>query len=814
MFQNYLKIALRHLIRNKSYSIINIFGLAIGIACCLLILMFVKDELSYDNYHHDGEQIYRMGLVRKYPGRERKYAIIPAGYSEIMSKEFPEVESTCRLAKFGGSTTFKKGEESFEERDQMWADSNFFEMFSIPLLKGDIKTALSKPNAVVLTESMAKRYFGDENPVGKIMDVAQDPNDMTVTGVCADVPENTHFNFEFLISSATLNFWKQPNYLSFSAYTYIKLSPNASAANLEAKFDDMVTKYASGPVLTNFGVNYDEYQKQGNGYEYSLTALSNIYLDSNLEAELKPPGSRTRVYFFLAIAIMILLIACINFMNLATARSAERAREVGIRKTLGSDRKDIAWQFLIEAVAISLISTVVAWGLLHYFIPAFNQLADKHFVITDIVNWQYIPWLLGLSIVVGLISGLYPAAMLSGFNPLEVLRGSFSSTHQGKWMRNGLVGFQFFVSIALIIATIIIYQQLDYLQNKQLGFDKEHVITLQNAQGMTVQQEETFKKEIGNLTGVSAVSGCNTSPGGYYFGLSMKPPKANEMTTGSGMMVDEGYVECMGMNMAAGRSFSDDFMDTLSVVINQSAAKELGLTEPIGAKLVSNDDLLNPNKEVPSVYTVVGVVEDFHFQSLHQTISPLFFIHNQRNFTQGVDPLITVRLKPQNIQNTIAQIETKWKIFQPEQPFNYTFLDKDWSALYIKEEVQKNVFWRFSLLAIFIACMGLLGLAAYITQQRTKEIGIRKVLGASIPNIVALLSLDFMKLVGIAFLIAAPMGWYFGNQWLQDFAYSIEIEWWMFALAGILAVLIAFLTVSFQSIKAAMANPIHALKDE
>jgi len=461
-----------------------------------------------------------------------------------------------------------------------------------------------------------------------------------------------------------------------------------------------------------------------------------------------------------------------------------------------------------------LISTVAAWGLLQYFIPAFNELANKNFQISDIVNWTYIPGLFVMAIVVGLLSGIYPAAVLSGFNPLEVLRGSFSSTTQGTWMRNSLVGFQFFVSIALIIATIIVYQQLEFMQHKALGFNKEHVITLQNAQGMTAQQEDTFKKQLANFSGVTSVSGCNTQPGGYYFGMSMKPPKAIEMTTGSGLMVDEGYVECMGMEMVDGRAFSEDFMDTLSVVVNESAIKEMGLIDPIGKKLVSNDDLLNPNAGETSQYTIVGVVKNFHFQSLHQKISPLFFIHNQRNILQGSDPLVTVRLKSENIQQTINQIESKWKEFQPEQPFNYTFLDKDWAALYTKEQVQQKVFSRFALLAIFIACMGLLGLAAYTIQQRRKEIGIRKVLGASIPGIIGLLSKDFLKLVVIAFVIATPLGWYFGSQWLQEFAYAIEVEWWMFALAGVLAVLITFLTVSYQSVRAALANPIHALKEE
>ena len=381
-------------------------------------------------------------------------------------------------------------------------------------------------------------------------------------------------------------------------------------------------------------------------------------------------------------------------------------------------------------------------------------------------------------------------------------------------MRNVLVGFQFFISIALIIATLIVFRQLEFMQNKKLGFDKDHVITLANAFTMSAQDEDTFKDEVKKLGGVVSVSGCNTMPGGYYFGISMKPPSANEMTTGSGLMVDEGYVECMNMEIIEGRAFSEDFMDTLSVVVNEAAVEEMGIDDPIGKKLVSNDNNLNPDPENPSTYTIVGVVKDFHFQSLHQEISPLFFIHNQRNFISGADPLITVRLNGQNINETINSIEGLWGQFQPETPFKYTFLDKDWAALYAKEEIQRKVFSRFAMLAIFIACIGLLGLAAYITQQRTKEIGIRKVLGASVTGIVTLLSKDFLKLVLIAFVIAAPLGWYFGKQWLQDFAYAIQLEWWIFALAGALAILIAFATVSFQSVRAAMANPINSLRDE
>lgn len=815
MFQNYLKIALRHLARNRGYTVINILGLAIGIACTLIILMYVQDELSFDQWHEDGDQIYRMALERKYPGRSRHYAIIPQSYSETVKSEYPEVENAVRMFSFQGTLNIKIGETIYEEENRVWADSNWFEFFSLPLIQGKVNEVLTQPNSVVLTETTAKKYFGEENPMGKTLDIPQNPVDLIVTGICADVPENSHFTFDLMMSSANLQFLQQPNYLNFSAYTYLHLSPNASPATLESKFPDLVTKYASGQVMTQFGVNYEEYQKQGNGYRYFLQPLKDIYLTSKLEAELKPPGSRLRVYFFMVIAVLILMIACINFMNLATARSGERAREVGIRKTLGSERIDIALQFLLEAVSISLISTVLAWGILQYFIPIFNELAGKNFSTAQITNWQYIPGLLGFGVLVGLFAGAYPSIVLSSFKPLEVLRGRFGVSRQGFSLRNVLVVFQFFISIALIICTIVVFRQMEFIQNKELGFTKEHLITLQGAGGMTAQQEDTFKKEMVSLSGVESIGGCNSQPGGNYFGMSFQPQGAIEMTTGSGLIVDEDYLDCMKMEVIEGRSFSIDFMDTLSIIVNEAAVKEMELKDPVGKQLVSNDNFLNPNPEQRSVYTIVGVVKDFHFQSLHQVISPLFFVHKQRSFTPGVNNLLTVRLKPGNFKESISQIGGLWKQFQPEQPFRYTFLDRDWAELYENEQKAQRVFGLFSMLAILIACMGLLGLAAYVTQQRTKEIGVRKVMGATVPNIVAMLSKDFLKLVLIALIIASPVAWYVMQHWfLEDFVYRINIAWWMFALAGVLAILIAFFTVSYQSIRAALMNPINSLRDE
>ena len=815
MLKNYLTIAWRNLTRNRNYAIINILGLAIGLACFMLIMLYVKDELGYDQFHPDGDNIHRMALERMYPGRSRHYAIIPAGYSEVVDKEYAEVEETCRLFYFEGNRFVLKVEDQLYEEDfVMWADTTFFEMFGIPLLKGDPKTSLSKPQSVVLTESMAKKLFGDKDPIGKVLDIPQNDNDLLVTGVCGDVPGHSHLKFNMLVSSSSLGFIQRPNYLNFSAYTYLKLNPNSDPVALEKKFPDLVVKYASSQVLTQFGVDYEKYQADGNGYRYFLQNLPNIYLDSNLESEIKPSGSRQRVSFFLVIAFLILLIACINFMNLATARSAGRAREVGIRKTLGSDRKQIAGQFLMEAVVISLVAAVLAYGIDLLVLPKFNALTGKTFFLADLFSLPFLLVLLGAAALAGLLSGIYPALSLSGFKPIDVLRGKFMQGTKGAGLRNSLVVFQFGISVFLIISTILVFKQLEFTQNKELGFNKERLITLQNAGGMTVQQGETFKNEVANLPGVAAVSGCNNQPGEDYFGMSFQPQGAPEMTTGSGLIVDEGYVECMKMELVKGRSFSKEFSDSNSIMLNESAVREMGMTDPIGKTIVTNDQFLNLQDGTQRQYTVVGVVKDFHFQSLHHVISPLFFVHNARSFNPGVDGLVTVRMGVGDILPTLQQIESIWDKFQPEQPFNYAFLDRQWANLYENEMTTRKVFGLFSLLAIFIACLGLLALAAFTAERRTKEIGIRKVLGATTGGIIGLLSKDFLKLVVIALLIASPIAWYAMNEWLKDFHYRIDIEWWVFLLAGLVAIVIAFLTVGFQSMKAAMMNPVESIRME
>jgi putative ABC transport system permease protein len=811
MLKNYFKIAGRHLLRNKSFSIINILGLAIGMACFLVIFLYVKGELGYDAFHEKGDRIYRMVLDRKYPGRNTEYAAIPHSYAISAKLEYPEIEESCRIFKFPGTILLKKGAEVFEEKERMWADSNFFNVFSFNLIKGDPNEVLKQPNTAVLTESMAKKYFGNEDPIGKVLEIPQNNNGLIVTGLCKDVPFNSHVDFDIVMSASTLNnFIQQPNHTGFDSYTYFLLKPGTNPKNIEAKFPDLVTKYASGEILRNFGVSYEEYQKSGNGYVYTLQPIKDIYLHSNLEGELKPAGSLTRVYIFTVIAIFILFIAIINFMNLATARSAERAKEVGIRKTLGSGKNEIAGQFLIEAITISLISAVLALGILQFLVPLFNEISGKSISLMTFANWTYPVLFVVGAVLIGLLSGSYPAFVLTSFKPLEVLKGKLFSTQKGAFLRNSLVVIQFVISVVLIIATIVVFRQLEFIQSKELGFDKENIIKIKGGFGLDMQKTQTFKEELRRMNGVAAVGSCNSNPGNQYFGVSFRAAGENEKLTGRQLVIDDEYIDCMGMEIVEGRGFSKAFADSNSVILNETALKAMAITDPIGKQVFSND--FSPQGNEEEAFTIVGIIKDFHFQSLHRNIEPLFLVNPSGN--QGVNVFINVRIKPNNFSSSIGLIEDKWKTFAPEQPFRFSFMDSDLNALYEAEQTSKRVFGLFSLLAIFIACIGLLGLAAYITQRRTKEIGVRKVIGASTMQIVGLLSKDFLKLVFVALIIATPIAWFGMNRWLQDFAFAISISWWIFALAGIIAIGIAFLTVSFQSIKAAMANPINALKDE
>lgn len=807
MLKNYLKIAFRSLLKNKVYTVINILGLSVGLSCCILILLHVQDELSYDEFHPNKENLYRVALERIYPDHTSFYAIIPSGFSEAFKEEIPEVKKSTRLLGFPNFANIIEYEDKvFEENYVFFADSNFFDVFDFKLLQGDPDAQLKTPRTVILTQSTARKYFGSENPVGKTIEVNDSLN--TVTGIMQDIPENSHMKFDFLSSSTNLGFIQQPSYISFSSYTYLELVPGTDPGRVEAKIPDIVKKYASGQIERNLGISYEEYTAAGNGYNYFLQPITGIHLHSNLQSEIKPNGSMVYVYIFVSIAVLILVIACINFVNLSTARSVERAREVGVRKVMGSDRSQLIRQFLTESVFISLVSLIVAVGLIQIVLPFFNNLAQKELFIDLFGSSMIGLLLLAFALAVGLLAGLYPAFYISSMKPVEVMKGKFQSNSKGGWLRNGLVVFQFSISIILISGTLVVNNQMDYIQNKRLGFDKENILVIDNI--FNLDQPEAFKQEVEKLAAVKSVGATGTMPGNNFFGIQFQQPGKSEVLTTKGVTVDDHFIETLGINLLAGRSFSEDFDDSLNIILNESTVRALGIENPVGTRLNSTRNV--NNEQVTLTFTVIGVAENFNFESLRTAVTPLVILSSESAL--GFESFLVTRMVTPNFNEAIQSIENIWKSMAPDRPFSYSFLDSDLAEMYKSEQISAKIFAVFAVLAIIIACVGLFGLAAYTAYQRTKEIGVRKVLGATVPNIVLLLSKDFARLVGIAFLIAAPVAWLAMQNWLQNFAFRIDSGIMTFIYAGLIALAIALITVSYQAISAAVVNPVQSLRTE
>ena len=814
MFRNYWKVALRSLLKRKGFTLINILGLAMGMAVCLLILLFIRRELSYDRFEAGGDRIYRVVLERKYPGRTSSYAIIPNGYATAIPHELPEVEAATGIQDFTGidDMLVRIGDRRFEEQHVFTADSNFFRVFAIHLLQGDTATALQKPDMAVLTESTAIRLFGSAAAaIGASFDT-EIKHRFKVSGVCADWPSDSHLRFSILLSSIT--FPPQLNYTGFSTYTYLLLRPHTSAASVEAKFPAIVEKYASGEIGSAFAMTYKQFQTAGNGYHYYLQPLQRIHLISDLEAEIKPNGSQRAVYIFGIIAVFILGIACINFINLSTARSLERAREVGVRKTFGSDQRSLIVQFLLESMVVSLLSVVVALGLVLLTLPLFSRVAGEDLGEGGWLTVVNLLGLVGFGLLVGLVAGIYPAFVLSSFEPIKVLKGRFQANRTGKALRNGLVIFQFAISIVLIICTVIVHQQMGYMLGDKLGFTKDRVLEIQRSD-LLGDKIRAFKEELAGIAGVAGVGGTSTLPGdARFFGVAWEPIGSRESMTGRGIIVDDQFAATLGLKLKEGRFFSRSFArDSLAVVLNEKAVAALGLKEPvIGTQLQSTSPIYNPRPDTFLHYTVVGVVRDFHFQTLHQAIAPLV-ITNAEKFG-GVTNLTAVRITGGDMRATVDAIERVWKQFMPDRVFRYTFLEESLAAQYRSEETLQRIFSVFSILAIFIGCIGLLGLAAYATQQRMREMSIRKVLGAGPGTIVRLLSKDFIRLVSISAFVAFPVAWLAMHAWLQGFVYRVGLSWWIFVLAWVLCLTITLLTISFQAIRAAAVNPVRVLRSE
>jgi putative ABC transport system permease protein len=814
MLRNYLKIALRSLFKQRIYSIINVLGLSTGIASCLLIVMFVRNEFSYDKFHERADRIYKVALERKYPTHSTYYGIIPHSYGDAMMADFPEVEE---VVKIGGPfnnvvVTYidkDKNRKQFEENFMLFADSNFFRVFSIKILKGDPQKALTKINDIVITQSTAKRYFGAEEPVGKSFRFFD--QDFQVTAVCEDVPENSHMKFDFMGKWNDQFFGGGgPNFTGFSAHTYLLLKPGADAETLEGKFPKMVDTYAAAQIEQVLGKSWEDYKKEGNGYRYFLQPLRGIHLDpTNIEAKMRPGGNINYVYFLISIAGVILLIACINFMNLATARSAERAREVGVRKTMGSLKGQLMWQFLVESILLSLFSTIFAVGLMYFVLPYFNALTNKQ--LSFDLSASMALTLAGVSIIVGFLAGSYPAFVLSGFNPVEVMKGKFSGSSRGAWLRNGLVVFQFFISIVLIVGTIVVGEQMRYMQNKNLGYEKDQILVIERV-GALQNNTQSFMEELKTMSEVQSVGGTFSMLGreGDFFGSQWQPEGSTEILTTKTMGIDDDFASTVGFEFVEGKAYSRETNDSLSVILNEAAVKVMGIKDPIGKKL--SQVQRRPTGNVTIQYTIIGVIRDFNFQTLRDPITPLT-IQSVESFN-GRPAYAYVRLKGKDLPSLIAKTESKWRQLAPDQPFKYIFLDDNLKAQYENEKRAGEVFAIFSGLAIIIACVGLFGLAAYTAGLRTKEIGIRKVMGASVPSVIFLLSKDFTRLILISFVLATPFAWYMMNNWLQGFAYRVELGVGVFLLAGLTALLISWITVSYQSIKAAIVNPIISLRSE
>lgn len=809
MYRNYLLAALRSLKNNKVFSLINTLGLAIGLAVCLLITLYVLDETGFDTFNTHADRIYRVDSDIKFGGNHFVMATVPEPMGAALKRDFPEVEQVVRFRNYGGFLV-KKGSENLQEDRVVYTDSTLFSVFTLPMIAGNAATALVDPGSVVITETIAKKYFNTTDVVGKVLVVNNNTN-LTITGVIKDVPKQSHFNFDFFVTlSHAVQSWELNNWVSNNLNTYVLLKKGADPAKMEARMPVLVEKYIGPQAAAMMKIDLNEFRKSGNHIEYSLMPLTAIHLHSNKSSELGANSSVQYVYIFSTIAVFILLIACVNFMNLSTARSANRAKEVGVRKVIGALRKSLITQFLTESILTVFISLILSLVIAWFILPAFNELSGKQLSIGLLSNPLLLPAMLVITLVVGLLAGSYPAFFLSAFQPIKVLKGKLAAGFRTGWLRSTLVVFQFTISVFLIVGTVVIYKQLNYIRNKNIGYSREQMLVLQNT-NVLGSQVKAFKEDILKMSGVQNVTITGFLPtSGWRTDYPLFTTAVADQKNAASMQVwdvDENYIPTLGMQMVQGRNFSQQFpTDSQGIIINESAARLLGFRDAV------NKDLYAMDGDFPSTVLtklhVLGVVKDFNFNSLREQVTPLALRW------RGQKSSIAVRVAVKNAPGLIGQIESKWKAMVPGQPFHYSFMDEDFNHQYNSEQRTGSIFIAFASLAIFIACLGLLGLVMFTAEQRTKEIGIRKVLGANVVGIVTLLSRDFLKLVCLSILIASPLAWWAMNKWLQDFAYRTSINWTVFAITAAAALLVALFTISFQAIRAANANPVKSLKSE
>jgi putative ABC transport system permease protein len=818
MLKNYFTVAMRNLRKHSFYSLINVAGLSIGLAICFIIVLFVRNEMSYDKHFANADRIYRIKSDLKFGGNHYNMLYAPPLMGPTLAEEFPEVEAAVRFRE-RGSYLVKRDVENIKEDHVIWADKDFFKVFSIPVLAGNAQTALAEPNSIAVSKRVADKFFPNEEALGQTLILDNNQN-MKITAVYENIPTNTHFHFDILIAMEGLEEAKRNVWYSNNFQTYFLLRDGADAAQLESKLPQLIMERAMPQLGEILGGDFspEKFAAAGNKMEYTLQPLLDIHTKSSLQGEFEPNFDIAYVYLFSAIALFILIIACINFMNLSTARSANRAKEVGIRKVMGSFRSHLVRQFLTESVLLSFISMLLALAIAYLLLPVFNELSSRQLFLPFSEPVFYLV-VLSAVLVVGILAGVYPSFFLSAFKPASVLKGSVALGMKSGFIRSALVVFQFAVSILLVIGTLAVYRQLSYIQNKKLGFNKDQVLVIEDAYAlgnnrMAFRDEvmRSGKMELSTMTGYLPVSGTwrNDNP---WWVEGRDPGVQENMVSVQCWQVDYDYIKTLGMQVVSGRDFSLDFpSDSSAVILNEAALKAFNFTdEVLGSKIATFGNFENGeiDREKLETLNVVGVIENFHFESLKQNVTPVIIYLSD----QPRGP-ISFRFQSKNVKEVIETVEAKWKALAPGQPFNYYFLDDRFSSMYANETRLGKIIGIFSTLAIVVACLGLFALTAFTAEQRTKEIGIRKVLGASVSSIVLLLSKEFGKLIAVAFVLAAPVAWYGVSWWLKDYTYKTEIGVGLFLFAGLGAFVVAWATMSFQSFRAASSDPVKSLRSE
>ncbi|TNE59260.1 MAG: ABC transporter permease [Bacteroidetes bacterium] len=819
MLYNYLKITIRNLRKYKAFTLINIAGLAIGVACCMLILLFVVYELAYDKWNPNADRIFRPVTEIQFGGSHFDLAVTGSPIGPDMKQQFPEVEAYCRFRQYGSYLVKREGEDqqNIREEDALTVDSSFFQVFPVQVLEGDPRTCLTQPKSLAISKSRAIKYFGAlQMAIGQTL-ILDNKENWVVRAVYEDLPPTTHFKADLLLSmngnEEVLNdtpLWASSN----NFQTYILIRDGVNLKDFEKKFLAFSKEKVNETARRIFGQDISMLESTGQYVRYSLQPLTVIHLFSDKTAELQPNGSIQHVWIFSAIALFVLLIACINFMNLTTARSAHRAREIGVRKVLGSPRTALIRQFLGESIILATIAVGLAVCIAALVMPWFADITVRPITMPWGQPFFWLALVAGIAIV-GFLAGIYPAFFLSSFSPIHTLKGQSEGKRGGGRLRSVLVVFQFATSIALIIATAVVYNQLNYIQQKKLGFQKDQVLILEDAYALG-DAISAFKHEALQHPAVetATISGYLPVPSNRSDQTFSKVRafREDQSVNMQRWVTDPDYIKTLGLEIVSGRYFDPERFpsDSSAVVINETAAALFGFSEPLGSKIYSPKGRIKGD-QVPDDFeehTVIGVVKDFHFSSLRDHIGPLsFWLGDSRSY-------ISIRYKAAETQPLLASLENSWKRLAPGQPFAYRFMDDAFSKVYISEQRIGKIAGIFALLSVLVSCLGLFGLAIYTAERRTKEIGIRKVLGATTTGIVRLLSAEFLKLVLIALVLATPLAWLFMDRWLENFAYRIEVGWWVFVLAGIIALLVAFMTVGLQSIRAALSNPVKALRNE